>query len=72
MNITADIMNRDEFMKFFRDDESLNQLSTDDRIEVFSQILVGGSDITKKLLDSLLVDYGVEILEIKEISYDAR
>jgi len=51
-------------MAFFRDDECLNTLSVDDRIEVFSQILLGSSDFTKKLLDEILSDYGVENLEI--------
>lgn len=72
MNFTAKIMNRDEFMKFFRDDASLNQLSADDRIEIFSQILVGESDITKKLLNNLLDDYGVENIEITEIPYGTK
>ena len=57
-------MTRDDFMAFFRDDESLITLSVDDRIEVFSQILLGSSDFTKKLLDEILSDYGVENLEI--------
>jgi hypothetical protein len=57
-------MTRDEFMAFFRDDEFLNTLSVDDRIEVFSNILLGSSDITKKLLDDVLSDYGVYHLEV--------
>ncbi len=57
---------RDDFMNFFRNDELLNQLSTDDRIEVFSQILTGSSDFTKKLLDDVLGDYCVDFLDIIE------
>lgn len=53
-------MERQDFMSFFRDDEKLNTLSTDDRIEVFSSILSGGSDITTELLQKLLQDYGVD------------
>lgn len=62
LNIT-----REDFMNFFRDDEKLNLLSVDDRIEVFSQILIGSSDFTKKLLDKILSDYSVANLEIIEI-----
>lgn len=53
-------MERQDFMSFFRNDEKLNTLSTDDRIEVFSSILSGGSDITTELLQGLLQDYGVD------------
>lgn len=55
---------REDFMNFFRDDEKLNELSVDDRIEVFSTILSGSSDFTKKLLDDILFDYSVPNLEI--------
>lgn len=59
-------LSRDDFMNFFRDDEKLNELSEDDRIEVFRTILVGSSDITKKLLDEVLSDYSVTNLSIVE------
>jgi hypothetical protein len=60
-------MTRDNFMQFFRDDEKLNELSVDDRIEVFNSILVGSCDITKKLLDDLISDYCVGNLEVMEV-----
>ncbi|MBI1268121.1 MAG: hypothetical protein GC193_11905 [Cryomorphaceae bacterium] len=60
-------MTRAEFMTFFRDDDKLNELSPDDRIEVFKSILLGSSDITKELIDSVLSDYSVSILEVIEI-----
>jgi hypothetical protein len=66
-NNSQKIMSRDDFMEFFRDDDLLNQLSVDDRIEVFSTILLGSTDITKSLLDRLLIDYCVSNLEIVEI-----
>lgn len=53
-------MDRQDFMSFFRDTEKLNTLSTDDRIEVFSSILSGSSDITTELLQKLLQDYDVD------------
>jgi hypothetical protein len=61
------IMTRENFMNFFRDDDLLNQLSVDDRIEVFSHILLGASDITKETLDRLLSDYCVNTLKIIEL-----
>jgi hypothetical protein len=60
-------INREDFMKFFRDDEKLNELTVDDRIEVFRTILIGNSDFTKELLDEILSDYNVTNLEITEI-----
>lgn len=58
---------RDDFMAFFRDDDKLNTLSVDDRIEVFSTILLGSSDFTKELLDSILCDYNVTDIEVIEV-----
>ena len=57
-------MTREDFMSFFRDDECLNKLTVDDRIEIFRTILVGSSDFTKELLDEILIDYCVPNLEI--------
>lgn len=59
-------MNHDNFMRFFRDDNMLNSLSVDDRIEIFSTILLGKTDITFELLNNLLIEYDVEDLEIKK------
>jgi len=61
---------RYEFMQFFRDDEKQNELSPDDRIEIFSTILLGSSDITKKILDSILSDYCVPNLIIIDTNDD--
>ena len=52
-------LNRDDFMAFSRSDEQLNTLSADDRIEIFSDVLLGSSDITKKRLENLIADYNV-------------
>ena len=57
-------MTRDDFMDFFRDDEKLNTLSNDDRVEVFRTILAGSSDITVELLNDLLDDYGINYLAV--------
>ncbi len=58
---------RYEFMKFFRDTEKLNELSSEDRVEVFQTILLGSSDLTKDLLNDILKDYNVSNLEVIEI-----
>lgn len=55
-------------MSFFRDDEKLNELSVDDRIEIFSYILLGSSDFKKKLFDEIFSDYNVKHLEVIEIA----
>lgn len=60
-------ISRDDFMKFFRDEEKLNELSVDDRNEIFRYVLAGNSDFSKKLLDEIFSDYFVENLEIVEI-----
>lgn len=54
-------------MKFFRDTEKLNELTPDDRVEIFRTILLGSSDVTKDLLNEILGDYCVNNLEAIEI-----
>ncbi|MEL0455782.1 hypothetical protein WJN01_06060 [Flavobacteriaceae bacterium SZ-1-7] len=67
MNDKLKNMTREDFMDFFRDDEKLSTLSTDDRIEIFLQILPGGSDITEDLLNELICDYQVTNLEVSQV-----
>ena len=57
-------------MEFFRDDEKLNELTPDDRLEIFESILIGGSDITKELLEDLISDYSVCNLKVMNIEND--
>ena len=59
---------REDFMKFFRDTEKLNELTSDDRVEVFRTILLGSSDFSKDLLNEVLGDYSVDNLEVIEIN----
>lgn len=54
-------MTRKDFLQFFRDDEKLNQLSADDRLELFLYIMKDGSDITKELLNEMISDYSADI-----------
>jgi hypothetical protein len=65
--IKKKVVNREDFMYFFRTDEKLNTLSANDRVEVFLQILQGSSDITKDLLNELISDYNVHNLKISQI-----
>lgn len=57
---------RNDFMEFFRNDEMLSMLSVDDRIEIFSSILLGNLDFTKQLFDIIFSDYEVSHLEVIE------
>ena len=59
-------ISRGDFMSFFPDNEKLNELSIDDRIEVFSTILQGSSDFKKELFENIFSDYNVSHLEIIE------
>ncbi len=61
-------MSREDFMNFFRETEKLNQLSPDDRVEIFRTILLGSSDLTMDLLNEILGDYSVNNLEVIEIN----
>lgn len=69
MNI-KNVMTREDFMRFFRNTEKLNELTVDDRIEIFRTILVGSSDLSKDLLNEILGDYNVNNLEIIEVTND--
>ena len=57
-------------MKFFRDDEKLNELTPDDRIEIFRTILTGSSDFTKELLENIMSDYSVAHLKVLTVEND--
>jgi hypothetical protein len=63
---------REEFMNFFRDTEKLNELTPDDRVEIFRTVLLGSSDFSKELLNEILGDYSVENLEVVEIGNGGR
>jgi hypothetical protein len=69
---TKNGITRDAFMAFFRDIDSLNSLSVDDRIEVFSTVLQGSSDFKKKLFDEIFSDYGIDYLEVIEKTNDKK
>ncbi|MCZ8343568.1 MAG: hypothetical protein O9301_11080 [Leptospira sp.] len=54
-------------MNFFRDVDKMNELTPDDRIEIFRSVLLGSTDITKELLDDLINNYSVGNLEVIEL-----
>mgnify|MGYP001055465255 CR=1 FL=1 len=62
-------ISRAEFMQFFRDDEKLNELTPDDRVEVFRTILLGSSDLTKELLEAIITDYSVSSLQVIKVEH---
>ncbi|MDG1271684.1 MAG: hypothetical protein P8O04_04420 [Flavobacteriaceae bacterium] len=62
-------ISRAEFMQFFRDDEKLNELTPDDRVEVFRTILLGSSDLTKELLEAIITDYSVSNLQVIKVEH---
>lgn len=59
---------REDFMNFFRDTEKLNELTPDDRVEIFRTILLGSSDFSKDLFNEILDDYCVDNLEVIELN----
>ena len=59
-------ISREDFMKFFRDTEKLNELTPDDRVEIFRTILLGSSDLTVDLLNEILGDYCADNIEVIE------
>ena len=62
-------MNRDQIMTYFRLENAEQDLSPDDRIEIFLTVLLGSSDITKDLIEDLFNNYGMEYLQY-ERTYD--
>jgi len=64
------MITRNEFMEFFRSDEGYAQLSVDDALEIFLDILKGSSDLTEDLLLSLLDAYGVTDITVNGLTSD--
>lgn len=55
-------MNRNDFMQFFRNNESLYTLSDIDRKEIFETILLGQSDFTADFINSIFKDYSAQLV----------
>lgn len=60
------IINREKFMEYFRSDDYGEELSTDDKIEIFINCLAGSSDITKELLNDVCDNYGGSLEQVME------
>ena len=60
-------LERHEIMEIFRDEELINKLTPNDKIEIFLTILQGSSDITVDLLNRLLIEYSVNNIIIEKL-----
>lgn len=58
-------MTRQEFMNAFRGNDWMNEhLTIDDRHEIFIDVLMGSSDLTKKLFEEVCNNYGTDLKDI--------
>lgn len=60
-------ISREDFMNFSRDNERLNELSPENRNEIFRTIFIGNYVSTKNLLDGILSNYSVSRLKVIEL-----
>ena len=51
-------------MAVWRSDEINDELTADDRVEIFLTALKGSSDLTRKLLVELCDDYGENLTDV--------
>jgi hypothetical protein len=58
------MITREQFLEYFRSENYAEELSVEDKIEVFSTALAGSSDITYSLLESVCADYDVNLEDI--------
>lgn len=56
---------KNKFMEFYESDD-FDDLSVDERRQIFLTCLMGSADITKDLILELFDDYGIDHLEVKE------
>lgn len=69
---TSQNTTREDFMAFIRDTEKLNELTPDDRVEIFRTVVLGSSDFTKELFNEILRDYSVDHLEVTACNKDRK
>jgi hypothetical protein len=60
---SVDTMTREDFMTFYRSEAYDNELSTEDKMEIFVGALQGSADINKDTILSLLSHYDVSLEE---------
>ncbi len=61
------MINREQFMEYYRSDKYSEELSPDDKEEVFMSSLTGSSDITRELLQKVLDGYDAgKIVELRD------
>jgi len=56
-----------QFMKFFRDNDCLAELTIDERKELFKYSLAGSMDLTKELINDVLSDYGIDSIKVVDV-----
>jgi len=61
-------LGRNEVMEFWRSDEMSEELTTDDRLEIFTSAPIGQGDLSKEMLDGILGDYQVENIKVFDIN----
>lgn len=65
------MISREQFMEYYRSDKYSEELSPDDKVEVFKGSLAGESDITQKLLQDLADDYNSgKIIIVQDMGED--
>ena len=62
------MITRNQFMEFFRTDDGYAQLSVDDALEIFLDVLKGSSDLTEDVLLELLDCYGVTDITVNGLT----
>ncbi len=55
---------RDQFMAFFRDNNSISMLTNDDKAEIAAQILAEDAVINHQLLKEVLSEYNLSVHQI--------
>ena len=66
-------------MNYFRESEEFNELSIEDRLEIFTTVLLGSSDVTKVNLDLVIKEYNagsnlfiVDLNDKKQVAYSIK
>lgn len=65
---TNNDLDRDLFMNFFRNTNQYNQLTPDDKAEIFVSALHGSSDVTVEIFEEVLENYNVHTITVSETS----
>ena len=64
------MITRNQFMEFFRSEDGYVQLSPDDALEIFLDVLKGSGDLTEDVILQLLDAYGVIDITVNGLTSD--